>query len=226
MYHGIGEGVNREPGSGLYSVSEEDFLRQMRYISGRGTQEFIVTFDDGLISNYDLAFGVLKRLGLTGCFFVIASRVGRAGYMSWEQLKEIEDAGMVVGSHGMTHCILCGMDDKGLDYEFKTSRSILEQKLGHLVDAVSIPRGFYNRRVLDAAADAGYKFIFTSDMNDISDSVLGRVAVKANWDLDHFIQVLDKGFCFNDRVREFIVSSSKKILGAGNYDRLRSVILR
>lgn len=230
MYHSIGKAARgHETGTELYSVSEEDFHDQMQLVAlaeHRAPGKIILTFDDGFLNNYRIAFPVLREFELKAYFFITINRVGHPGYMNWEKIRELHSAGMTIGSHGMTHAILDGQSEEDLEYEIKWSKKILEEKLGTAVDYFSVPRGFHNKRIIAKAKEAGYKAVFTSDIDKSDGYKFGRIAVKANWDLEYFKKVLKDGLPLKAKTREFIKNTSKKVLGARNYDRIRSKILK
>lgn len=59
------------------------------------------TFDDGYISQYNLAAPLLERYGLRGSFAVIADLIDSgASYMTWAQLRELRDRGHEINVHG------------------------------------------------------------------------------------------------------------------------------
>lgn len=259
MYHSIGEDAPKETRAQVYCVTLKRFREQIEYVSGfaslrvtglntqthkhANTQTISVTFDDGLLDNFTNAYPVLKELGLKAYFFILAGRVGAKGYMGWQEICELRDAGMIIGSHGMTHRILIGLSDVELDYELKESKRILEEKLRQKIECFSIPRGFYNRKIIEIAKKAGYTQVFTSNPKDngkmgqtLKSSIspyfpndrfkLGRIAVKADWDLEYFARVLEKGLPFTHAAKELVKNASKRLLGAKNYDRLRAKVLR
>ncbi len=221
MYHSIGPAGTHETGSDLYSVSADNFRQQIEYITGA-----VISFDDGLLNNYTVAYPILKEKRLKSYFFILVSKVGTPDYMNWQQIKDLQDNGMIIGSHGMTHRILTEINDSDLDYELKESKKILEEKLRQEVKYFSIPRGFYNRKVTEKAKSFGYENIFTSDAVDSDGFKIGRIAVKGSWNLKYFIRVINSGLSFKDKAGELFKNSSKKILGAKSYDKLRSAILR
>jgi peptidoglycan/xylan/chitin deacetylase (PgdA/CDA1 family) len=159
---------------------------------------------------------VLKEFGLKAHFFILVGRVGTEGYMNWDQVKELHRAGMTIGSHGMSHCFLTELNDAELACELTDSKKLLEEVLGTAVDSLSIPRGFYNARVLEKAAQAGYKTVFASD---------NRIAIKADWDFEHFKYVLRKGYSFGERLQRFVLAAAKVILGPKGYERVRTQLL-
>jgi len=228
-YHSVGLSVDGEVGAGLYCVSVEKFKEQMKFVQSsrfKVQREILITFDDGLIDNYINAYPILKELGLKAYFFILVGKVGTDGYMNWGQIRELKEAEMIIGSHGMTHRILEGLSDEDIDYELRESKEILEEKLKAKVEYLSIPRGFANKNVNEKAKKAGYKSVFTSNPNDNDGFKRGRIAVKGNWSLEKFIYVINNGLPLKDKAVLAVQSSAKKVLGARKYDRIRSALLK
>lgn len=224
MYHSVGGRGMPEVGAELYSVTVEKFRDQIRHMIDH--RPVVVTFDDGLADNYTHAFPVLKEFGVTAYFFILGSKVGTEGYMTWKQIIELKESGMVIGSHGMKHRILTRLGEEELDYELRTSKTILEYNLKASVDYFSVPRGFCNKRIVDKARDVGYRAVFTSDIKDYGDFRFGRIPVRAHWDIKHFIRVLDGEVSVKDKAEDALKYSAKKILGATKYDKLRTRLLK
>lgn len=85
---------------GVYSITKEQFKRQMKLIkdSGFNTISFtelyefilrgkelpenpiIITFDDGYQSNYDIAYPILKELNMKATIYVIGHSIGKDTY--------------------------------------------------------------------------------------------------------------------------------------------------
>jgi hypothetical protein len=66
----------------------------------------VLTFDDGPASHYTVVFPILKELGFKGSFYIsdFASFQSRKDwYMTWQQMKEMADAGMEIGNHTTGH---------------------------------------------------------------------------------------------------------------------------
>lgn len=227
MYHSIG-GIRStllsEAGAELYAVSVENFTAQMEMLSRMPGA--LITFDDGLLDNYTLAFPVLRRLKLKAAFFIIASRVEAKGYMNWEQLRELRDHGMLIGSHGVRHRLLTSLAPVELDYEVRYSKQMIQEYLGQTVDYFSVPRGFYDQRLIDACRKAGYTKVFTSASSDHDGFRIGRIAVRGSWGTEHLRKVISGEPPLKEKTGELARETAKKILGPSFYDQLRNFILR
>lgn len=249
-YHGIISSArnrpeNREAGAELYDVTQENFEEQIEYLMGHGylvtgfeegnfsrvspKPPVILTFDDGEHNNFQNAFPVLRRLHFLAHFFVTINRIGKKGYMGWEELKELRDADMVIGSHGLNHAILTNLKDRELERELADSKEILERNLKISIDYFSVPRGFFNKKILDVAKKAGYKKILVSNFRSSSNDnhyCVRRIAVKYNWSLLRFEQALLGQIPLSELLSASLKSVTKKILGASGYDRVRGSLLR
>ncbi len=172
MYHRIDENSTNS----RLSVSPESFERQMEFLKSRGYNvvslgELIdlikkrnipyktvaITFDDGYENNFISAYPVLKRLGFPATIFIIVALVSQPEYMTWDQIRELSENGIDIGSHTMTHAWLPDLDDKGLQVQLVDSKRALESHLEKRVDFISYPLGGFNRSVLEKVREAGYK---------------------------------------------------------------------
>src|ERR1035441_7662931 len=99
---------------------------------------------------------------------------------------------MVIGSHGLSHEILTNLLDSQVEEELKASKQNLERNLGVTIDTISIPRGFCNDKIIEAAYRLGYKTVFISQRPvGLRSGCLSRIAVKSNWSLKRFDSALN-----------------------------------
>jgi peptidoglycan/xylan/chitin deacetylase (PgdA/CDA1 family) len=184
MYHDIAPRQEREkagfPGqlAARYKLEPEAFEAHLDAIASTGlavgtldgeeasqaaTPGVAITFDDGGCSA-PLAAEALERRGWRGQFFVTTSRIGTAGFMTVEELRELSDRGHVIGSHSHTHPTYMGRLTRAeLDEEWTRSRARLAEALGVAPRTASVPGGFLSDAVVAAAAAAGYRLLFTSE---------------------------------------------------------------
>jgi peptidoglycan/xylan/chitin deacetylase (PgdA/CDA1 family) len=183
MYHSVAP-CDEDPYKA--TVSPERFERQMRWLRGNGLRGVSMgdlldaicerrarglvglTFDDGYQDFATYAVPVLQRYGFTATVFVLSGRLG--GHNAWtpsrprkelltaNELLEVAQAGMEIGSHGLMHVYLPDADDDVLSAETVHSRAILQELLGHQVRGFCYPYGDIDTRVVAAVQAAGYDY--------------------------------------------------------------------
>jgi len=105
--------------------------------------------------------------------------VSREPLMSREQILELRDRGMDIGSHTASHAFLDSLSSGQLESEVRDSREALERMLGSSVELLSYPYGTVDERVVSAAARSGYRAGFLSEYNGaITDRYrIGRIGL-------------------------------------------------
>jgi peptidoglycan/xylan/chitin deacetylase (PgdA/CDA1 family) len=184
--------VEVEKSNYIYAVTSSQLDAHLKFVAERNrhrSDETQVTFDDGHISNFLIARRLLEKHELKATFFVTVGRAGiHAQTMSAGQLRELADQGHSVQSHGWSHKFLVHCSPLDLRIELSRSKAELEKHTGALVDAISVPGGRWNGRVLRAAAEAGYQRVYTSDFwrknvyrNGVN--LAGRIMVRNDMDI-------------------------------------------
>src|SRR5215469_4412869 len=185
-----------------YALSCRDFEEHLslaaQLSSDAGDVNFpiVISFDDGHISNYSSALPLLEKYSCKAIFFVIAGRIGEhKDFMTWAHLRELVALGHRVEAHGWSHTFLTRCSDADLRIELVHTREVMEDRLGVPVTALSAPHGRWNRRVLKACAQAGYRQLFDSDpwparrrLDDME--VVGRLIAVQSLDRQRLLQWL------------------------------------
>jgi peptidoglycan/xylan/chitin deacetylase (PgdA/CDA1 family) len=236
LYHEL-----RDEGSDYsYVVKTSEFARQMKLFKSlradahtgqAGKVNPAVTFDDGHISNYEQALPVLQEQGMQAHFFITVGWTGqRDGYMGWQELRALHAAGQEIGAHGWTHTLLTHCDAAQLSKELRDARLKLEDGLGAEVPTMSLPGGRYNKRVLEACREAGYKQVFTSVPQASADDawMVGRLNVVGGMNLEWMEKILDpaSGVLASLERKDKLKGVAKSILGDTMYARLWRLINR
>lgn len=185
--HGTGL---ESPAKARYAVSDRALATQLDALLATGLRlglaeagaAVVLTFDDGGRSNKELAWELLRARGLRAHFFVCPALLGRPGFLSPADVRELAAAGNAVGSHGLHHRSLTALSEAELCLELTGSRTALEALLGVPCTSLALPYGTRNARVLRAIWDAGYRSVFTSSLPGArSGQVIGRYTVRAGW---------------------------------------------
>jgi peptidoglycan/xylan/chitin deacetylase (PgdA/CDA1 family)/phage tail protein X len=190
-YHRFGPGA--DPGRSRMVMPIERFEAQLNWLLREGwtvlrladfeaflagrqalpPRSVLITVDDGWESFHRHAFPLLRRLQLPATLFVTTDLVGTREGLSWAQLRELAQSGLVdIQAHGRTHRDLtqplAGETDtawrRALRDELRQPRLLLERQLadaGVRVRQFAYPYGAVNDAVLDALNAEPYTLAYT-----------------------------------------------------------------
>lgn len=172
MYHYIRDYENNRDRIGTnLSVSPTVFSQQLATLKTAGytavtfaditsgnipTKPIIITFDDGYDDAYSAALPALQAQQMKGVFYVVSDFLNRARYITTDQMKALDSAGMEVGSHTIDHRNLANMDHVAQERQLRESKASLEALLGKPVTAFCYPAGQYNATTTRLAKSIGY----------------------------------------------------------------------
>lgn len=184
MYHEIvGNKSTKKLSKYLYKkylMSEQCFSRQLEFLSTRGidtktvnelhalfsnsdSKIVVLTFDDGFSGNYTHALKLLKKFNFKATFFIATDLVNRPCMLSWNQIIDMSNQGMEIGSHTSSHLLLGIESVERIRNELLKSKEIIEDKIKKEVISVSYPNGSYNDKVNSIAQESGYQHACVSD---------------------------------------------------------------
>jgi peptidoglycan/xylan/chitin deacetylase (PgdA/CDA1 family) len=235
-----------DSGARHYKLSQAEFERQMSGLAAvvddapflateaadpAADMPFGLTFDDGGVSFHTHIATCLEARGWRGHCFMTTGCIGQPGFLDASQLRELHARGHVIGSHSVTHpkrFASCSWEE--MLKEWSDSRQTLQDILGADVVCASVPGGYFSTLVAEAAQEAGYTTLFTSEpetrVRDVGGcKVLGRHTLREGTATDLPAR-LARGEAM-PHCRQWLVWNSKKalktVLGAG-YLRLAAHI--
>ncbi len=131
----------------------------------------VITFDDGDLSVYALAYPLLREFELPAAFFLVPSFIGTTGYMNWDQVREMAAwrtpdgrALFEFGSHTQNHAALGELSVDRIVEELSVSKEVIERETGLEVTLLALPYGSGAGRaeVIDSARKLGYRVVRSS----------------------------------------------------------------
>ena len=191
----------------------------------------VLTFDDGYASHFDVVVPLLLRYRFSATFFIAVERIGRAGYLTWEQLRKLTFLGMEIGSHGLSHRPLTALSQEELVRELSESKRHLEGRLGVPVRALAVPGGFWNRAVTEATQQAGYDAVWASTVGtngqDTNPHALRRVVVRPGFSTQRIISMVEgwqPAFWWAAN-QQAAIRLLKRTLGVYRYEQLKRLVV-
>ena len=121
----------------------------------------LLTIDDAFESFYKNAWPILKKREIPFVLFVSTREVGKYGYMTWQQIKEVQSSGLAtIGNHSHSHEYLIDWEENKIKSDLKNSIEIFKKKLGHSPKIFSYPFGEYSLALKKIVSDLNFKFAF------------------------------------------------------------------
>lgn len=121
-----------------------------------------LSVDDAYESVYTRAWPILKEAGLPLTVFVATDPVDRnlPRYMSWEQLRELADDGVTIGSQTGSHPHMPDIGAAAIRVELQKSNARFEKELGSVPDLFAYPYGETNLEVMELVRKEGFVAAF------------------------------------------------------------------
>ncbi len=158
MYHRFNE--NKYPST---NIQMEVFKKQIKIIRSKSLnfynplnfknefsepkseKKILLTIDDAFTSFYENAWPYLKENKIPFILFVSTEPVGKNGYMTWTQIKEIEKEKFAfIGNHSHTHEYMVDFTSIEFKEDIDLSIEIFKDKLGYNPIYFSYPFGEYS----------------------------------------------------------------------------------
>lgn len=183
MYHHVGVGEYPSTNvtidqfeSHLRHLAENDYnvlplaeiVRAIRAGESLPPRTVAITFDDAYRSVFTEAFPRLKARGWPFTVFVSTGSAGGGNFMTWDQMREMGEAGASFANHSHTHDYLVRRRDgegeaawlERVSEDIRRAQATLEARLPDSTTRspklLAYPFGEYNATLADWAAGAGY----------------------------------------------------------------------
>ena len=166
-----------------YNVPPADFSEQLDYLQANGyttitmleymkarkgklampEKPIILTFDDGYEDNYTTMLPLLEQHNMKAVMYMVTNDIGHKGYLSWEQLRDMQNRGVEIGSHTANHLPLTELDRAKQLEEMQLSKLLMEWNGIKTVFSFSYPNGAYDEAMPAMLAKSEYLTAVTGD---------------------------------------------------------------
>ena len=201
MYHSISETTQDAHPYFLTETSPVIFAEQMKYLRDNGysaisldevvallgskspaeTKKYVViTFDDGYRDFYTEAFPILQKYELNATVFLPTEYVRERAQsfktkdcMTWQEVRELRKAGVVFGSHTVSHPQLHSVSRAQVADELRRSKETIESELGERITGFSYPYAFpeddreFTKRLQTQLEECGYEAGVTTVLGSV-----------------------------------------------------------
>lgn len=177
MYHRFGEGAHPST-----NIRLEQFEAHLRILSEEGyavrplteildaldggkplpDKTVAITVDDAYRSVLTEAWPRLREKGYPMTLFVATDAIdsGLKGYMSWDEIRTLRDAGVIIGSQTASHPHMPTLTPDAVRQEIETSQARFRAELGRAPALFAYPYGEASSAVIKAIGDAGFSHAF------------------------------------------------------------------
>jgi peptidoglycan/xylan/chitin deacetylase (PgdA/CDA1 family) len=163
----------------FHTITLDQLYDAMKYHTPLPSRPVVITFDDGHVSNFTMAFPILRKYHFVATEFMITGAINRPGELTAKDLLEMERSGVFeIESHSVHHPYLAKCSTARIKYEVTVSKKVLEKLLGRPVEFFCYPYGSYDARVIRAVQKAGYEMATTSNWGYASTDFQGRYTLR------------------------------------------------
>jgi peptidoglycan/xylan/chitin deacetylase (PgdA/CDA1 family) len=125
-------------------------LFEKEFSISKKEKKILISIDDGFSSFYNEAWPYLRKNNIPFILFVSTEPVGKNGYMTWEQIIEIEKSSLgTIGHHSHTHEYLIDFSNDDFINDIETASKIFKEKFGYVPSIFSYPFGEYSKFMKD-----------------------------------------------------------------------------
>ena len=154
----------------------------------------VITIDDAYSSVYEYAWPIFKKYNLPFTLFISTDVIDNKtpGYMNWEQIRNLRDNGVTIGSQTKSHPHMFKLTTEKIIEELSISNKRFIDEIGSKPKFFAYPYGEYNLEVIEQVKLHGFVAAFGQHSGVAHKSLgmyeLPRFAMNEKYgDMDRFL---------------------------------------
>ena len=146
--------------SGYHTILPDQLYDYLVYGKTLPSKPVMLTFDDTRLDQFTTALPELNKNGFKGVFFIMTVSLGKPGYMSKEQVKQLSDEGHLIGSHTYDHQNVKKYVEKDWEEQIAKPSKQLQAITGKPIEYFAYPFGLWNKEAIPHLKEHGFKSVF------------------------------------------------------------------
>ena len=146
--------------SGYHSILPDQLYAYLTTGAPLPSKPVMLTFDDTDLDQFTVAKPELDKYGFKAVYFVMTVSLGRPHYMSKVQVKELSDAGNVIGSHTWDHHNVKKYQSEDWATQIDKPTKQLEEITGKPIKYFAYPFGLWNPEAIPELKKRGFVSAF------------------------------------------------------------------
>jgi peptidoglycan/xylan/chitin deacetylase (PgdA/CDA1 family) len=170
--------------SGYQTILPDQLYNYLVYGTKLPKKPIMLTFDDTKLDQYTNALPELKKYGFKGVFFIMTVSLGKPNYMSKAQVKELSDAGHIIGSHTYDHQNVKKYQGEDWVTQIEKPTKTLKEITGKDVKYFAYPFGLWNKEAIPELKKRGFTSAFIlAEKRDENDPLytIRRIIASGYW---------------------------------------------
>ena len=183
--------------SGYHTILPDELYAYLVNGAALPNKPVMLTFDDTDLEQYSIAFPEMQKYHFKAVFFIMTVSLNRPRYMSSQQVKELSDAGNIIGSHTWDHHNVKQYQGKDWEIQIDKPTKQLETITGKPIRYFAYPFGLWNKQAIPELKKRNFLAAFqliTQRDDEEPLFTIRRMIVPGYWSLATLQHSMNKNF--------------------------------
>ena len=200
-----------------YIVPVNNFRDQMKFLADNGyhtilpdqlydyllkgitlpSRPIMISFDDSHAEQFAFGRDEMNKYGFKGVYFIMTVSLGRPGYVTKEQVKQLSDEGNSIGSHTWNHSNVKNYSGEDWITQIDKPSQQLEKITGRPVKYFAYPFGLWDKEAIEQLKQRGFKAAFqlsASRDKNYPQFTIRRMIVPGAWSVADLQKWINRNF--------------------------------